>query len=164
MKSEKICLASKTIDISEHENYIELTNRLCYYDDKNLNNVMLPYKGVEEDAKRMASTLINMPLQAKYKKVMGLDDLGGHELSIDENGNAVWGTVSIGTHTNAWISEPEDVITVNGEHKKLPCLYATARVWKRNANIVSAIKRLFASAGGLNSSWEIASNAYEFAN
>lgn len=164
MESEKICLASKTIDISEHENYIELTNRLCYYDDKNLNNVMLPYKGVEEDAKRMASTLINMPLQAKYKKVMGLDDLGGHELSIDENGNAVWGTVSIGTHTNAWISEPEDVITVNGEHKKLPCLYATARVWKRNANIVSAIKRLFASAGGLNSSWEIASNAYEFAN
>ena len=164
MESEKICLASKTIDISEHENYIELTNRLCYYDDKNLNNVMLPYKGVEEDAKRMASTLINMPLQAKYKKVMGLDDLGGHELSIDENGNAVWGTVSIGTHTNAWISEPEDVITVNGEHKKLPCLYATARVWKRNANIVSAIKRLFASAGGLNSSWEIASNAYEFSN
>ena len=47
MKSEKICLASKTIDISEHENYIELTNRLCYYDDKNLNNVMLPYEGVE---------------------------------------------------------------------------------------------------------------------
>ena len=89
MNSERICLASKTIDISEHENYIELTNRLCYYDDKNLNNVMLPYKGVEEDAKRIASTLINMPLQAKYKKVRGLDDLGRHELSIDKDGSVV---------------------------------------------------------------------------
>ena len=164
MNSEKICLASKTIDISEHENYIELTNRLCYYDDKNLNNVMLPYKGVEEDAKRMASTLINMPLQAKYKKVRGLDDLGGHELSIDKDGSVVWGTASIGTHTNAWIGEPEEVITVSGEKKILPCLYATARVWKRNSNIISAIKRLFSSAGGLNSSWEISTNSYEYSN
>ena len=164
MNSEKICLASKTIDISEHENYIELTNRLCYYDDENLNNVMLPYKGVEDDAKRMASTLVNMPLQAKYKKVKGLDDLGGHELSIDKDGNAVWGTTSIGTHTSAWISEPEDVVTVTGEKKKLPCLYATARVWKRNPNIISAIKRLFATEGGLNSSWEISTNAYEYSH
>ena len=164
MNSEKICLASKTIDISEHENYIELTNKLCYYDDKNLNNVMLPYKGVEEDAKRMASTLINMPLQAKYKKVRGLDDLGGHELSVDKDGSVVWGTASIGTHTNAWIGEPEEVITVSGEKKILPCLYATARVWKRNSNIISAIKRLFSSAGGLNSSWEISTNSYEYSN
>lgn len=164
MDSEKICLASKTIDISEHETYIELLNRLCYYDGENLNNVMLPYKGVEDDAKRMASTLVNMPLQAKYKKVKGLDDLGGHELSIDKDGNAVWGTTSIGTHTSAWISEPEDVITVTGEKKKLPCLYATARVWKRNPNIISAIKRLFASEGGLNSSWEISTNAYEYSH
>lgn len=164
MNSEKICLASKTIDISEHENYIELTNKLCYYDDKNLNNVMLPYKGVEEDAKRMASTLINMPLQAKYKKIRGLDDLGGHELSIDKAGGVVWGTASIGTHTNAWIGEPEEVITVSGEKKILPCLYATARVWKRNSNIISAIKRLFSSSGGLNSSWEISTNSYEYSN
>lgn len=164
MNSEKICLASKTIDISEHENYIELTNKLCYYDDKNLNNVMLPYKGVEEDAKRMASTLINMPLQAKYKKVRGLDDLGGHELSIDKDGSVVWGTASIGTHTNAWIGEPEEVITVSGEKKILPCLYATARVWKRNSNIISAIKRLFSSSGGLNSSWEISTSSYEYSN
>lgn len=164
MNSEKICLASKTIDISEYETYIELTNRLCYYDGENLNNVMLPYKGVEDDAKRMASTLVNMPLQAKYKKVKGLDDFGGHELSIDKDGNAVWGTTSIGTHTSAWISEPEDVITVTGEKKKLPCLYATARVWKRNPNVISAIKRLFASEGGLNSSWEISTNAYEYSH
>ena len=162
MHSEKICLASKTIEISEHDNYMELTNRLCYYDDKNLNNVMLPYKGVEEDAKRMAATLINMPLQAKYKKVKGLDDLGGHELSISKDGSVNWGTASIGTHTAAWISDPEDVITVSGEHKKLPCLYATARVWKRNANVISAIKRLYYSDNGLNSSWEISTNEYEY--
>lgn len=164
MNSEKICLASKTIDISEHENYIELVNRLCYYDCENLNNVMLPYKGVEDDAKRMASSLVNMPLQAKYKKIKGQDDFGGHELSIDKNGNAVWGTTSIGTHVSAWISEPEDVVTVTGERKKLPCLYAIARVWKRNPNVISAIKRLFASESGLNSSWEISTNAYEYSH
>ena len=69
MISEKIYLASKTIEISELTNYIELTNRLCYYDDKNLNNVMLPYEGTEESAKEIAQTLVNMPLQAKYKKI-----------------------------------------------------------------------------------------------
>lgn len=162
MESEKICLASKTIDISEHENYIELTNRLCYYDAENLNHVMLPYKNVEEDALRMSQTLVNMPIQAKYKKINDKDDLGGHEMTVTSDGDVVFLTESIGTHTSAWISEPEEVVTVSGETKKLPCLYATARVWKRNPNVVSAIKRLYESENGLNSSWEISTNSYEY--
>lgn len=162
MDSEKICLASKTIDISEHENYIELTNRLCYYDAENLNHVMLPYKNVEEDALRMSQTLVNMPIQAKYKKINDKDDLGGHEMTVTSDGDVVFLTESIGTHTSAWISEPEEVVTVSGEIKKLPCLYATARVWKRNPNVVSAIKRLYKSKNGLNSSWEISTNSYEY--
>ena len=164
MISEKIYLASKTIEISEHTNYIELTNRLCYYDDKNLNNVMLPYEGTEESAKEIAQTLVNMPLQAKYKKIKNKPDFGGHELSIDKDGNAVWGTQSIGTHTKVWISEPEEITTISGENKKLPCLYAVARVWKRNPNIIAAIKRLYTSENGLNSSWEVSVNAYEYSN
>ena len=44
MDSEKICLSSQTIDIAENDLYLELTNRMCYFDDENLNHVLLPYK------------------------------------------------------------------------------------------------------------------------
>lgn len=164
MNTENICFASKTIDIAEHENYIELTNRLCYYDAPNLNNVVLPYEGYEEDALKCAETLVNMPLQARYIKKKNMDDLGSHELSIDKDGNAVFNTASVGVHTKVWISEPETVTTVQGETKVLPCLYATARVWKRHKNVVSAIQRLFNTPQGLNSSWEIATNEFIFSH
>lgn len=161
MNSEKICFSSKTIDIAEHENYLILTNRLCYYDDKNLNGVMLPYKGYEESALECAKTLINMPVQAKYKKINNLDDLGSHEMHILPTGEIEWGTESIGTHTNVEIKE-ETVTTVSGETKVLPCLFAQCRIWKRNKNIVSAIKRLYESENGLNTSWEISTTSYEY--
>ena len=161
MNSEKICFSSKTIDIAEHENYLILTNRLCYYDDKNLNGVMLPYKGYEESALECAKTLINMPVQAKYKKINNLDDLGSHEMHILPTGEIEWGTESVGTHTNVEIKE-ETVTTISGETKVLPCLFAECRIWKRNKNIVSAIKRLYESENGLNTSWEISTTSYEY--
>lgn len=164
MNTENICFASKTIDIAEHENYIELTNRLCYYDSPNLNNVVLPYEGYEEDALKCAETLVNMPLQARYIKKKNMDDLGSHELSIDKDGNAIFNTASVGVHTKVWISEPETVTTVKGEIKELPCLYATARVWKRHKNVVAAIQRLFNTPQGLNSSWEISTNEFIFSH
>ena len=163
MNTENILISSTTVDIAEHDLYLELQNRLCYYDDKNLNNVLLPYKGCEKEALAYAQTLINMPVQAKYKKVNNLDDLGSHELSITNKGEVVWGTESIGTHTAVEIKE-DTVTTVSGETKVLPCLFATCRIWKRNANMISAIKRLFSSNKGLNSSWEISTNSYEFNN
>lgn len=156
-------MASKTIDIAEHETYLELTNRLCYYDDKNLNDVMLPYKGFEETALAYAKTLINMPVQSKYKKINGNDDLGSHELHVLPNGDIEWGTESIGTHIEVWIAE-DTITTVLGEEKTLPCLYAKCRIWKRNPNIIAAVKRLYKSEAGLNSSWEIAISAYEYKN
>ena len=161
MNSEKICFSSRTIDIAEHENYLILTNRLCYYDDKNLNGVMLPYKGYEESALEFANTLVNMPVLAKYKRINNLDDLGSHEMHILPNGEVEWGTESIGTHTSVEIKE-DTVTTVNGETKVLPCLFAECRIWKRNRNIVSAIKRLYESEKGLNTSWEISTTSYEY--
>ena len=159
MNIEKICLSSKTIDIAENDLYLELTNRMCYYDDKNLNNVLLPYKGVEESALECAKSLINMPVQAKYKKIEGQDDLGSHEMYITPDGEVVFGTESIGTHVDVWIEET-DVVTVSGETKKLPCLYAKKRIWKRNKNLINAIKRLYESEDGLGSSWEIQTLEY----
>ena len=127
MNTENILISSTTVDIAEHDLYLELQNRLCYYDDKNLNNVLLPYKGCEKEALTYAQTLINMPVQAKYKKVNNLDDLGSHELSITNKGEVVWGTESIGTHTAVEIKE-DTVTTVSGETKVLPCLFATCRI------------------------------------
>lgn len=163
MSYETICLSSKTIDIAENDLYLELTNRMCYYDDKNLNNVLLPYKGIEEKALECAKSLINMPVQAKYKKIAGKDDLGSHEMHINPDGEVIFDTESIGTHVDVWIEETE-VTTVSGEVKKLPCLYAKKRIWKRNKNFINAIKRLYESESGLGSSWEIQTLEYTFKN
>lgn len=140
------------------KNYLELTNRVCYYDEPNLNGVML----ISEDALAKAETLVNQPVVAKYKKnAQGLPTFGSHQMSIDENGNVVFGTDNIGTHTEVYIAE--DSVKVNGVTKTLPCLFAKYRIWTRNTNVVSAVKRLFAE-GKLYSSWEISSLAYKFEN
>jgi hypothetical protein len=57
----------------------------------------------------------------------------------------------------------DDTVDVNGVQKTLPCLFAKYRVWKRNKNVIAAIRRLY-SENKLFSSWEIATSAYEFKN
>lgn len=161
MEFEKICFSSKAIDIAENDLYLEITNRLCYYDDKNLNNVMLPYKGFEESALENAKSLINMPVQAKYKKINNMDDLGSHEMHVLPNGEVEFLTESIGTHISIEIKD-DTVTTVSGDTKTLPCLFAKCRIWKRNSNMIAAVKRLYESDGGLNSSWEISTSEYEY--
>lgn len=161
MEFEKICFSSKAIDIAENDLYLEITNRLCYYDDKNLNNVMLPYKGFEESALENAKSLINMPVQAKYRKINNMDDLGSHEMHVLPNGEVEFLTESIGTHISIEIKD-DTVTTVSGDTKTLPCLFAKCRIWKRNSNMISAVKRLYESDGGLNSSWEISTSEYEY--
>lgn len=159
MEKDKIYLASTAIELSEEEDkpYIELTNRLCYYGEANLNGVILPIEGAEEKAQ----TLINMPVQAKYKvaKDGKTPDLGGHEAYIDKDGDLCFATESIGTHISVEIKD--DTVEVNGEKKTLPCLFSTSRIWKRNKNIIKAIKSLF-DRGLLHSSWEIETKKYNF--
>ncbi len=159
MEKDKIYLASTAIELSEEEDkpYIELTNRLCYYGEANLNGVILPVEGAEEKAQ----TLINMPVQAKYKvaKDGKTPDLGGHEAYIDKDGDLCFATESIGTHISVEVKD--DTVEVNGEKKTLPCLFSTSRIWKRNKNIIKAIKSLF-DRGLLHSSWEISTKKYSF--
>lgn len=161
MNSETICLSSQTIDIAENDLYLELTNRMCYFDEENLNHILLPYKDNEEHALECAKTLINMPVQAKYRKINGVDDLGSHEMHVTPEGEVVFETDSIGVHTDVWIEDTE-ITTVHGETKTLPCLYAKKRIWKRNKNLINAIKRLYSSNGGLGSSWEIQTLSYTY--
>ena len=156
MKNENIFIASQTIDIAENSTYLELTNRVCYYDEKNLNDMLLP----SDTALEKAQTLVNMPVVGKYRKnSKGLPTFSGHEMYKDESGDVCFGTENIGTHTEIFIKD--DLVDVNGVQKTLPCLFAKYRIWKRNKNIIAAVRRLY-SEGKLFSSWEIATSAYEF--
>lgn len=159
MNEDRVILASKTVELSETKTYIELTNRLCYYDEPNLNGVKLPSDGALEKAE----TLVNMPVVAKVRQnAQGLPDFGSHECYIDPvSGEVKFGTENIGTHIAVEIRD--DVVEVGGVTKTLPCLFATSRVWTRNKNAVAAIKRLFAD-GKLFSSWEIVSTAFTYDN
>lgn len=158
MNEDKIFLSSQVIDLAETNTYIELTNRLCYYGEPNLNGVLLPVDGALDKAE----TLVNMPVVAKYKKVNGKDDLGGHEAYVDPGTDEVkFGTENIGTHISVEIKD--DDVQIGSEMKTLPCLFAKSRIWARNKNVVKAIKRLF-SEGNLTSSWEIITSSFTFEN
>ncbi|WP_313069782.1 hypothetical protein [Lacrimispora sp.] len=156
MNTENIFIASEVVEISESNTYLELTSRICYYDDTNANGVLLPSDGAEDKSQ----TLVNMPVQAKYRtNIVGLPTFSGHEMSKDQNGNISFGTQSIGTHTEVYIENAN--VDVRGVIKNLPCLYAKYRIWKRYENVVAAVRRLF-SIGKLFGSWEIVISSYEY--
>lgn len=159
MIDKRILFSSKATELSETDTYIELSNCLCYYDAPNANGVELP----SDDASERAETLVNMPVVARYRvNAKGEPDLGGHECYVDPVTQEVqFRTENIGTHIAVEVKDSD--VVVNGESKVLPCLFATSRIWKRNKNVVAAIKRLF-DDGMLFSSWEIASYAYTFEN
>lgn len=150
-------MSSNVIELSEHKTYIELTRRLCYYDYPNLNGVQLNSDTAEEKAQ----SLLMQPVVAKYKKIRNKDDLGGHECSVDTKGNVTFGTIPIGV--NVAVEVKNDTITINDTTVETPCLFATSRIWTRNKNVCSAIKRLFAE-GKLHSSWEILTENAEYVN
>lgn len=156
MNTENIFIASEVVEISESNTYLELTSRICYYDDTNANGVLLPSDGAEDKSQ----TLVNMPVQAKYRtNIVGLPTFSGHEMLKDQNGNISFGTQSIGTHTDVYIENAD--VDVRGVIKNLPCLYAKYRIWKRYENVVAAVRRLF-SIGKLFGSWEIVISSYEY--
>lgn len=148
-------MSSNVIELSEHKTYIELTRRLCYYDYPNLNGVQLNSDTAEEKAQ----TLLMQPVVAKYKKFLNKDDLGGHECSVDTKGNVTFGTVPIGV--NVAVEIKNATVNINDNTVETPCLFATSRIWTRNKNVCSAIKRLFAE-GKLHSSWEIITEKAEY--
>lgn len=158
-QDERVVLASKVVDLSETKTYIDLVDRVCFYDSPNLNGVMLPSEGALEKAQ----TLVNMPVVAKYKQdANGNPDLGSHEMYIDPvTGEVKFGTESVGTHMSVEIKDDE--VEVGGLKKTLPCLFATYRIWNRNKNVANAVKRLYAE-GKLGNSWEILSSAFTFAD
>lgn len=154
--NDQFMFSSSVVELAEEQDYLTLKNKICFFDDRNLNNVQIDYDG---STLEKCQTLINMPVVCRYVKRNGEDDLGGHEVSI-VNGKVKFGTATVGVVTNVEIKQ-EDVQTVTGEIKNLPVLYADERIWTRNENATKAIKRLHLD-GKLYSSWEVKSSEYTF--
>lgn len=151
------------IEISGLDNdkpYIELTSRLCWLDFKNLNGIGISSKAIES-----LESLKDMPVVAKINTTG--TKFGSHEVAIDDNGNVIFNTSAYGVHTDIWVADEEVNIPKFGT-KKLPCLYAKAKIWKRFANVVELIKNKFISPdeynGGLWSSWELQGSEYHIDN
>lgn len=158
MEKINLFLASKTVEISEHSNYIELLNRVCYYGEPNGNGARLPYDKTSEEK---AKTLVNMPVVAKYTvDSSGKPTFKGHEVSLDSSGEIVYGTTPIGVHTEVYIQD-DTVELIDKRTATLPCLFAKLKIWKRNKNAVAAIKRLY-EEDNLHNSWEISVSEYQF--
>lgn len=137
------------IEISEeNDRYLTLVNRVCYLDYPNLNGKVLESGTIDI----YRSSLIDMPLLAKYKVINGEETFGGHEAFITADGEVVYGTEAIGTHVDTYVAN--DYMTINNEKKLVPCLFAVSRVWKRNSNTISTIKKLYRE-NRLYSSWEL---------
>lgn len=148
-------VVGQIVDIAEHSTFLELVSRVCFYDDANLNGDMLLY---DENSLEKASSLVNMPVQAKYRvNKNGESTFGSHEMHRKKDGSIYFDTVSIGTHESVWIEE--DNVDVNGTIKTLPCLFAKYRLWKRYPKMIEAAKRLF-DENKLYSSWEM--NTYQY--
>lgn len=153
-------VTGEVIDVAEHANYLELTSRICYYDEPNLNGDMLPY---DDTTLTRAETLVNMPVQARYRvNANNEPSLGGHEMVRKRDGSIEFKTQSIGVHTSVEIKK-DNVVLNNGEIKELPCLFASYRIWKRYPNYIAAIKRLFDN-NMLYGSWEISTYKYVYDN
>ena len=157
MEKLNVLLASKTVNIAEYKNYYELIDRVCYYDEQNLNGVRLPYN---DSTLEKAQTLVGMPVYAKYcVNAEGEPTFRGHEAYIDEDGEIAFDTIPIGVHMSVEIKN--DNVEIGGEIKNLPCLFSSLKIWKRNKNVCAAMLRLY-ELGELHNSWEISSLAYSY--
>lgn len=121
MNKDKFCLSTDVVELSEeNQNYLLMTDRVCFYDEPNLNGCKLPSDGAEN----FAQTLIDMPVYAKCRvNDKGEPTFGSHEAGIDEDGELFFDTVPIGVHTSVEIKD--DTVSVGGIQKTLPCLFAT---------------------------------------
>ena len=143
----KIVLESRSFAVADYRSYIELRGLVAFYGYPNKNGDVLPV----ESAEACAQTLVNMPVDAKYKVIHGKADLGGHEQRQDGS----FGTENVGTHTSVALERAD--VEVDGKRLNLLCLYATSRIWKRNKNVCSAVLRLF-SENALQTSYVISFN------
>jgi len=152
-------VASQVIEMSEHSSYIELVDRVCYYDGANANGVQIDY---DESSLEKANSLVDMPVVAFFLSDKdGKPTLGGHAAKVTRDG-IKFGTSAIGVHTNVWIEDAE-VEMVSGEKKMAKCLFSTMRIWNRFENMVAAVKRLY-NENRLYNSWEISVSSYKFEN
>ncbi len=166
-QDSQVVTQGQYLELSEHRNYLELTNLVCFYNAPNLNGLQLDYGETEEEQSATlarAQTLVNMPVYA-FCTVNSKREptFSGHEATRKMDGTMEFKTVPIGVHESVAIEQREVTLADGSRTEVLPCLVATQRIWKRNKNAVAAIHRLF-DAGALHNSFEMEVSEYHFAN
>lgn len=143
-------------ELSEDDNFCDITVRLCYLDDYNLNGIRLLYG---DDVDKCVQSLVNTPVVAYYNE--DTDDFDGHEVTITKDG-IKFGTQAIGTHTEAWVQDDNVIPVFSNKEVTLPCVYGKARIWKSRFPVFyeTLKKRMDNSieSGGKNklgTSWEL---------
>lgn len=141
---------------AETEQYLELTNRVCYYNYPNANGVQINY---DDDSLKFAQKLINQPIQGKYTtNSKGEPTFKGHGV-IKDGGKIHFDVANIGIHTDVYIEEAT-IIAADGSTQTLPCLYAKQIIWTLYHNYVAAVKRLY-NEKRLHNSWVITNASYD---
>lgn len=155
------------LELAENRNYLELTNLVCFYNSPNMNGLQLDYGETEEEHKaalEKAETLVDMPVYAYCTVNAKMEPtFSGHEAQKKKDGTYEFKTVPIGVHQSVTIEEREVTLADGSGKAVLPCLLAHQRIWKRNANAVAAIRRLF-SEKQLFNSYEMEVSEYHFSN
>lgn len=129
---ENVEQVSKIInyEFSESGDFVDITTRLCYLNDYNLNGFKLKTNEEDEEkTKQSVATLVNTPVVAYYNSKK--DDFEGHKVVKTKDGTIKFGTQAVGTHTEAWI-ENDKVVPVfsdSDEEIELPCIFGKARIW-----------------------------------
>lgn len=157
MESESLIFeASEQVLTSETDQYIELVNRVCYYNYPNANGVQMNY---DENSLALAQKLIDQPVQGKYTiNSQGEPTFKGHGL-INTDGEITFDVANIGIHKDVFIEE-STIVAADGTTQTLPCLYAKQIVWTLYHNYVAAVKRLY-NEGKLHNSWVITDASYD---
>lgn len=163
----KTPVKGQCLELSEHKNYLELTDLVCFYNSPNLNDFQLDCGDTEEErasALEYAQTLVNMPVYAYCTVNSKMEPtFTGHEAVKKPDGTVEFKTVPIGVHESVAIEDREVTLADGSGKAVLPCLVATQRIWTRNKNAAAAIKRLHAQ-GELYSSFELEVSEYHYNN
>lgn len=113
-------------EFSETGDFVDITSRLSYMNDYNLNGFMLKTSDDEEKTRKCIASLVNTPVVAYYNSK--IDDFEGHKVIKTKNG-LKFGTQAVGTHIDSWVQNEKVKPVFSDKETELPCIYGKARIW-----------------------------------
>lgn len=159
MENENFIVESKLLEVASYSNYKEATFLISVLDEPDRENRIIS----EEAGKKYYKTIIGFPIVTKLKKNIFNKpvDFEGHDVSVVQCTNGKkqkkFGTMPIGSVTDAWIEERE-IDGYDGTHK---CILIKAKLWSsRFPEYFKVFNKLWKD-GNISSSWELTASDIE---